>query len=83
MLKKNSFTAEIAELKLLFGDPVLSAENPAAYDRILAALLETFLPSDIMERRWLKQTPTRSGRRSGRRVIRRFSSIASFTSNKA
>jgi len=52
---KASFETEIAELKRLFGDPVLSTENAETYDRILAALLDTFKPSDFMERRWLKQ----------------------------
>jgi hypothetical protein len=50
-----SFEAEIAEIKALFGDPVLSTENPEIYERILVKLFETFKPSDFMERRWLKQ----------------------------
>jgi hypothetical protein len=52
---ENSFKSEIAELKLLFGNPVLSTENPEIYDRILLMLLTTFRPSDFIERSWLKQ----------------------------
>jgi hypothetical protein len=49
------FKAEIAELKELFGDPVLSTEKHDRYDRILRELFGTLQPSDFMERRWVKQ----------------------------
>jgi hypothetical protein len=49
-LQKTSFTTDFVELKELFGPPpVLSSEDPKAYDAMWARILESLKTSDFIE----------------------------------
>jgi hypothetical protein len=49
-LQKTSFTTDFVELKQLFGPPpVLSSEDPKAYDAMWARILESLKTSDFIE----------------------------------
>ena len=43
-----------SELKTLYGRPVVTSENRAAYDRMLLGLIECLDPKDCMERSLVK-----------------------------
>src|SRR5262245_44941938 len=47
-----------SELKMLYGRPVLTSENRAAYDRMLLGLIECLVPKDCMERSHVKDIAT-------------------------
>jgi hypothetical protein len=47
-----------SELKTLYGRPVLTSENRAAYDRMLLGLIECLDPTDCMERSQVKDIAT-------------------------
>ena len=47
-----------SELKTLYGRPVVTSENRAAYDRMLLGLIECLDPKDCMERSLVKDIAT-------------------------
>src|SRR5262245_26561947 len=50
MRDENDADATLAEIKLLFGSPLLSSESAAGYERIMREYLKCFMPRDFHEK---------------------------------
>ena len=71
VIKTNSPASNFAKLKKLFGPPpVLSSEDPKAYDTIMARFIECLKASDFIEQMFVKDLTDAPGTSSGIRATR-------------